>query len=383
MALTLSKTGIEQNQTINAWHVTQSIDAFAGTVAYDVTLSGSLTLTGSVDSLNGYTGSLLGTASWAEDAISSSYAVTASHALDAISSSYAVTSSHALDAVTASFVATASKANNILISNRGTTDKLYRVAFVDPLNVPEIGSNFYDSLAVDSGSDGSGMYYNPSTDTLYSSIFSGQNDGSQIDFVGTASHAISAGYFADYVTGSYNETTIYPQGTIFSKFENVFMSQSAVEEYDLLAATVTYTGDRTLPTNYVVANTSGEAKMVKFHIRGNVGDTGALGTPTLDSYIKIGTTTLTNGTKLGAVNLEGANQVPFEIDYELTFTNNTVVSHGAVGYYDSSGNYKKIGLSDMYFPDSAPLTGGALQFIVSGSSAMELTGSSAYIEFIN
>jgi len=351
MALTLSKTGIEQSQTVNAWHVTQSVDALSGTVAYDITISGSLDITNSTN-----TGDLTGTASWASNAVSATSATTATTATDA---------------------------NNVLISNAGTTNKLYRVTFVDPLNIPAIGSNFYDSLVVDSGSDGSGMYYNPSTNTLNASIFSGSNDGSQVDFVGTASHALSTGYFTDYVTASYNETTIYPQGTIFSKFENVFMSQSAVEEYDLLAATVTYTGDRTLPTNYVAANTSGEAKMVKFHIRGNVGDTGALGTPTLDSYIKIGSTTLTNGTKIGAVNLEGANQVPFEIDYELTFANNTVVSHGTVGYYDSSGNYKKIGLSDMYFPDSAPLTGGALQFIVSGSSAMELTGSSAYIEFIN
>ena len=48
MALTLSKTGIEQTQTINAWHVTQSIDALTGTVAYDINISGSLTITGSL-----------------------------------------------------------------------------------------------------------------------------------------------------------------------------------------------------------------------------------------------------------------------------------------------------------------------------------------------
>jgi hypothetical protein len=44
MALTLSKTGIDQSQTINAWHVTQSIDALAGTQAYDITISGSFVL---------------------------------------------------------------------------------------------------------------------------------------------------------------------------------------------------------------------------------------------------------------------------------------------------------------------------------------------------
>jgi hypothetical protein len=60
MALTLSKTGITTGQTIQVSHVTQSIDALTGTVAYDIKISGSLTLTGSVASFNGFTGSLNG-----------------------------------------------------------------------------------------------------------------------------------------------------------------------------------------------------------------------------------------------------------------------------------------------------------------------------------
>jgi len=48
MAKTLSKTGITDSSTIEAWHVTQSIDALKGTDAYDITISGSLNLTGSV-----------------------------------------------------------------------------------------------------------------------------------------------------------------------------------------------------------------------------------------------------------------------------------------------------------------------------------------------
>jgi hypothetical protein len=43
MANQLSKTGITTGNTVRAWHVTQSIDAFNGTEAYDITLSGSLT----------------------------------------------------------------------------------------------------------------------------------------------------------------------------------------------------------------------------------------------------------------------------------------------------------------------------------------------------
>jgi hypothetical protein len=47
MALVLTKTGISTGNTVEAYHVTQSIDAFTGTDAYDIVLSGSFTLTGS------------------------------------------------------------------------------------------------------------------------------------------------------------------------------------------------------------------------------------------------------------------------------------------------------------------------------------------------
>ena len=48
MALILNKTGITTGNTVEAYHVTQSVDAFTGTVAYDISLSGSLLLTGSM-----------------------------------------------------------------------------------------------------------------------------------------------------------------------------------------------------------------------------------------------------------------------------------------------------------------------------------------------
>ena len=41
MAKNLSKSGITANNTILAWHVTQSVDALTGTNAYDITVSGS------------------------------------------------------------------------------------------------------------------------------------------------------------------------------------------------------------------------------------------------------------------------------------------------------------------------------------------------------
>lgn len=83
MAATLSKVGITTGNTVETWHVTQSIDAFTGTEAYDITISGSLTL-GSGTTMNG-TASY---ASIAQQSVSSSFATT---------SSYAVTASYALN----------------------------------------------------------------------------------------------------------------------------------------------------------------------------------------------------------------------------------------------------------------------------------------------
>ena len=61
MAKSLSKTGITTGNTVKAFHVTQSIDAFTGTEAYDIVLSGSSLVTGSSNilgtlSLDGPTG---------------------------------------------------------------------------------------------------------------------------------------------------------------------------------------------------------------------------------------------------------------------------------------------------------------------------------------
>jgi hypothetical protein len=105
MAITLSKTNIATGNIITAAEVSQSVDAFTGAVAYDITLSGSLQLTGSVKSRNGYTGSLQGTASVA---ITASSAISSSRA---ISSSYALTSTTAFTATSADSVSPVSYDN--------------------------------------------------------------------------------------------------------------------------------------------------------------------------------------------------------------------------------------------------------------------------------
>ena len=47
MAKRFSKTGVVTGQTVEALHVSQSVDAFTGLSAYDVNISGSFRVTGS------------------------------------------------------------------------------------------------------------------------------------------------------------------------------------------------------------------------------------------------------------------------------------------------------------------------------------------------
>lgn len=116
MALTLSQTGIAQTQTINAWHVTQSVDAFTGTKAYDITISGSLTVIGP----------LTATASWATNAVNAKLA-------DSGSKTY--------------------------IASNASTNVDYTLVFKNDAGA----LNDYYQLAADGTN---GPYYNPSTNLL-------------------------------------------------------------------------------------------------------------------------------------------------------------------------------------------------------------------------
>ena len=150
MAKNLSNNGIVLNQVIYPQHVSQSVDAFTGADDYDITISGSFTVTGStaikgnvnvdgsttmygnvvapnltstaqtnVVTFNPINGQLYYTASsaispaTASNAVSASYSLTASYAERSLSASYAVSASYAL---TASYVANAQTASYVTLA---------------------------------------------------------------------------------------------------------------------------------------------------------------------------------------------------------------------------------------------------------------------------
>jgi hypothetical protein len=129
MALVLSKTGITTSNTVEAWHVSQSVDAFTGIAAYDISISGSLRITGSVVSTQGMSGSFTGSFGGnlngtALLATTASYALTSSFGSTSISASFAQTASYVLNAVSASFATSASRA---VSSSFATTASFARV----------------------------------------------------------------------------------------------------------------------------------------------------------------------------------------------------------------------------------------------------------------
>ena len=86
--------------------------------------SGPLKITGSVSSTNGFTGSLQGTSSWANNATTASHALTAvssSFALNATSASYALSSSQAANATSASYALNSTSASYALSSSNAST----------------------------------------------------------------------------------------------------------------------------------------------------------------------------------------------------------------------------------------------------------------------
>ena len=81
MAKVLSKTGIITGEQVDAWHVTQSIDAFTKVEAYDITVFGSFTLTGSLKLSGSLVGDTTGTSSYAITSSYSLYSETTEHTL--------------------------------------------------------------------------------------------------------------------------------------------------------------------------------------------------------------------------------------------------------------------------------------------------------------
>ena len=133
--------------------------------------TGSLTVTGSVISTTGFSGSLFGTSSWASNAISSSYA---------LSASYAVSASHALNAdnaISASYALTASYVNPlnqavIITGSLNLTGSavLTGSTVINGLTYPTVDNGEFSFMQTDGLGNLTLQYVN----TLYEVVYNGE-----------------------------------------------------------------------------------------------------------------------------------------------------------------------------------------------------------------
>ena len=163
---------------------------------YGLDVSGSgnytngLVVTGSLIAPN-ITGSLFGTASWAQNALTASYFITSSvtSASFATSASYSLSSSFA---ATASIATSATRASTVSISGISTDAEYSFPLILTGSSGPSIGLN-NDTV--------SGFSYNPSTNLF--KIFNLQGTGSLLGTSSYASQALSSSFSTTAATASY------------------------------------------------------------------------------------------------------------------------------------------------------------------------------------
>jgi hypothetical protein len=156
-----------------------------------MTLSGSATITGSLTVQNGITGSLFGTASWAQNATTASFvttAQTASYVLNAISSSRAISSSNA-DVAASIYVTGASEA--------GVT---HHFPMITDVGITPVGTKalYQSSISI----NGSNVFINSGAGTINATA-SYAVKAESATFASTASYVLNA------VSASFASTASY------------------------------------------------------------------------------------------------------------------------------------------------------------------------------
>ena len=199
--------------------------------------SGSVTITGSLNVTGGITGSLLGTASYATQALSSSYAVTASYVLNAVSASYAT------QALSSSYALSASHATSTA-AIAGTTN--YVSKFTS-------GTTIGNSLIFDNGTN-VGIGNTLPNEKLELSVGNGVAGGLRINYASTA-------------TSEGMDITYLNTGNTVTSFDSRYNSNNAVMQFRMKTAATAVTAMTILGSGNVgIGVTSPSAKL---HVSGS------------------------------------------------------------------------------------------------------------------
>jgi len=245
MAKNLSNNGIVLNQTIYPQHVSQSVDAFTGADNYDITISGSFTVTGSTsiegelnvdgpttiygnvvvpnltntaqsdvvtyNPINGqfyYTASNAIAPATSSNAISASYSSTASYVENAQTASYVATASWAFNAVTASYIENAQTASYVALAQ--TASYVENAQTASYVNQSISASYSFTASYVENAQTAS--YVENAQTASY------VETAQTASYVLSASYAVSSSIADSAISASYSTTSSFAQDAISASY---------------------------------------------------------------------------------------------------------------------------------------------------------------------
>jgi hypothetical protein len=306
--------------------------------------TGPVLVTGSLDVSEGITGSLLGTASYAINALSSSYALTstsASHAENtdnAISSSYALTASYVENAQTASYVQTAQTASYVQTAQTASY-VLQAVSASFATTASYSNTSTSASHAVNADSSISSSYSNTST---------------------SASHAVNAD---NTISSSYALTSSYVENAQTASFVTLAQTASYVENaqtasYVENAQTASYV-ENAQTASYVLQTVSSSFASTASYVN------------TLNQIVRVGNKIELDNTSGGII----AESFDAGLgNVVIDGSAGTVAATTFIGDLTGTASYATQALSASYAPSAG---GAAFPFTGSASitGSLELTGS--------
>ena len=188
------------NDLVSLIGVTSNNEIRIGNQGYVNIIVDDTQITGSLSVQDGITGSLLGTASYANQALSSSYTISSSYAL---SSSYASTASYVQNAQTASYVLNAVSSSYVLSSSYAISSSNAQTASYYGGSVTSASYALTASYAMNGGGGGT-----------TTGSFTGSFTGSLLGTASYADQALSSSYASNAQTASYIDAGNITTGTL-------------------------------------------------------------------------------------------------------------------------------------------------------------------------
>ena len=223
-----------------------------------------------------FTGTLTGTASYASQALSSSYATTSSYVLNAVSASYALTASYVLQALSASFATTALSSSYAVTSSyvlQAVSSSFATTASFATIAV----SSSYTTNALSSSYASTASYVLQAVTASFATFAQTANTASYIVTAQTASYIVTAqtaSYILQAVSASFANTASYYGGSVTSASYATTSSYSNTSISSSYALSASWApGSATFPYN-------GDAQ-----ISGSLNVTGSFGIQTYDAFI--------------------------------------------------------------------------------------------------